>query len=332
MTQTNRFWKFVLSSAAGILAIEAVLLCVIWLRLSPGHKSTLLEICQDNIYILLGLAFVVIGALWMVFDITYNRYILPLKRISAEAGVIYDSNPSHRIKVKGSRDIIRMAGIINDFADMFENLNKTITQQILSARKETEKERNLLAAIMGELPQGIIICNKNGRIILFNTLAKNLFAQDNSHGKAETFLGLGRSVFHLIDRSFISHALEEIFEQLNSPESCVGSFFITPILSGKLISANTIPVLDKDKEFTGFILVLEDASEQIKKYQIVDRQLTEFYTLLDAALPADAPSPVKDEFKLLGTRIRESFFSTLPSTPITLATFLPSIQKKNRLL
>jgi len=327
-TQTNRFWKFVLYSAAAIGVIVAGLTALIWLRLPPGHKGALLQICQNNIYILLGLAFVVIGALWMVFDITYNRYILPLKRISAEAGVIYDSNPSHRINVQGSQDIVRMAGVINDFADLFENLNKTITQQILSARKETEKERNLLAAIMGELPQGIIICNKNGRIILFNTLARSLFFQTSSPGKSETFLGLGRSVFQLIDRSFITHALEEITEQLNASESCVGSFFITPIMSGKLISAHTIPVLDKDKKFTGFILVLEDASEQIGKYQVVDRQLTEFYTLLDAALPADAPCSVKDEFKLLGTRIRESFFSTLPSTHITLATFLPSIQKK----
>jgi len=327
-TQTNRFWKFVLSSAAGTLAIVAGLATMIWLRLVPGHKDTLLHICQDNVYILLGLAFVVIGALWMVFDITYTRYILPLKRISAEAGVIYDSNPSHRIRVKGSRDIVQMAGIINDFADMFENLNKTITQQILTARKETEKERNLLAAIMGELPQGIIICNKNGRIILFNSLARRLFFQDTPPGKGETYLGLGRSIFHLIDRSFISHALEEITEQLNTPESWVGSFFITPILSGRLISAHTIPVLDTDKQFTGFILVLEDASEQIKKYQKIDRQLTEFFTILDTSLPTDAPCPVKDEFTLLGTRIRKTFFSTLPATRITLASFLPAIQKK----
>ena len=327
-TQTNRFWKFVLSSAACILVIVAGLLAVIWLRLPSDHEKVLLQVCQDNVYILLGLSFIVIGALWMIFDITYNRYILPLKRISAEAGVIYDSNPSHRIKVTGSRDIVKMTGIINDFADMFENLNKTITQQILSARKETEKERNLLAAIMGELPQGIIICNKNGRIILFNSLAKRLFFQDAPKGKDEAFLGLGRSVFHLIDRSFISHALEEITEQINTPESFVGSFFITPILSGKLISAHTIPVLDKDKQFTGFILVLEDASEQIKKYQVVDRQLTEFHTILETGLPADVPCPVKDEFKLLATKLRESFFSTLPSTHITLASFLPSIQKK----
>ena len=313
-------------SAAFILLIVLGFLVLIWFRISVSQKSSLILICQENIYILLGLGFLVSGALWMVFDITYNRYILPLKRLSAEAGLIYDSNPSHRITIEGSRDIKDMARVINDFADMFENLNKTITQQILSARKETDKERNLLAAIMGELPQGIIICNKNGRIILFNSLAKNLFFQNN--GQSETYLGLGRSVFHLIDRPFITHALEEITEQLNTPNVSVGSFFITPIISGKLISAHVIPVLDTDKKSTGFILVLQDASERIKKYQIIDRQLTEFYTLLESAMPADAPAPLLDEYHLLGTRIRATFFSTLPSTNITLASFLPSIQKK----
>jgi len=322
MTKTNRFWKFVLISLSGILICVSGLLSFIWFRLPLYQKTAFMEMGQENIYLILALGFIVIGSLWAVFDITYNRYILPLKRISAEAEMIYNSNPSHRIEIKGSRDILCMAEVINDFADMFENLNRNITQQILSARQETDKERNLLAAIMGELPQGIIICNKNGRVILFNSMARSFFTQTGQSASGEQFLGLGRSVFHLIDKSLIAHAMDEILEQINTPNSTVGSFFITPIISGLLIAAEAIPVLDTDKGITGFILMLQDVSEKIKKYQIIDRELNRFSSHLKNHSDLE-------QFEKMGTRIRSSFFTKLPSTQITLDAFLPAVQKKS---
>ena len=108
MTQTNRFWKFVFASALAIFVMVASLLTFIWFRLNPGQELMLIAIGQENIYPLLWLAFLVIGSLWVVFDITYNTYVRPLKRMSAEAGVIYASNPSHRITIKGSKDIITL--------------------------------------------------------------------------------------------------------------------------------------------------------------------------------------------------------------------------------
>ncbi|MCG8632740.1 MAG: hypothetical protein MI863_02870 [Desulfobacterales bacterium] len=327
MTQTNRFWKFVLISLTCIILLGSLLLFYIWFSLSAGQKQTLGQICQENIYTLLSLVFIVFGALWAVFDITYHRYILPLKRMSAEAGMIYTSNPSHRIHAKGSRDILRMAGIINDFAEMFENLNKTITEQILAARKETEKERNLLAAIMGELPQGIVVCNKNGRIILFNSLAKKLFSPDHNSERPELFLGLGRSIFHLIDKALIAHAMDEILEQMNSPHMPVGSFFITPIASGVLISAETIPVLDPENQITGFILAVQDVSENISKYMTVDKSLKQFKALIYGPV-SSRPEIILDSFDKMASTIKETTFSSLPLTTLPLESFLPMIQKK----
>lgn len=325
MTQTNRFWKFVLLSLTGILISAALLLVLILKDLDPYQARVLYQICQDNVYLLLGLAFLVSGSLWAVFDITYYRYIFPLKRMSAEAGMIYDSNPSHRIRVKGSRDIREMARLINDFAEMFENLDKTITQQILTARKDTEKERNLLAAIMGELPQGIVVCNKNGRVLLFNSLASVLFTPEAGRS-SRLFLGLGRSVFHLIDKALITHAMDEIIEQMNTPGIAIGSFFIAPIASGILISAQAIPVLDGQRRMTGFILACQDISERITKYQTVDSSLKRLKTLIS---PSEAAgSETAASFDRTAGIIKNTVFSSLPLTTLPLDSFLPMIQKK----
>lgn len=328
MTQTNRFWKFVFASTAIIILMAGGILTFIWFQLTPDQEQVMCVVGQKNVFPLLMLGFLVTGSLWVVFDITYHTYIRPLKQMSAEAGVIYSSNPSHRVKIKGSKDITTLCRIINDFADMFENLNKTITEQILAARKETEKERNLLAAIMAELPQAVIICNKSGRILLFNALAKKIFThQKSSHG-TEHFIGLGRSIFHLLDKELVAHAVDEIAERLNNRKKSVESFFITPIYTGNLISVEAIPILDPDRSMTGFILIIQDISPDINRYETIDTQLSEFQTILENQLPATNFENVVEQYHRLAGVIRALTLSRLPLTTLNLKNFLHTLQKK----
>jgi DNA polymerase-3 subunit epsilon len=236
--------------------------------------------------------------------------------------------------------------VINDFADMFENLNKNITEQILIARKDTEKERNLLAAIMAELPQGVIICNKSGRILLFNSLAKKIFTQETHSKRAEHFIGLGRSIFHIIDKDLIVHAVKEIEDKLNTADQSMASYFITPIYTGRLISIETIPVLDQDNLMTGFILTFQDVSEDIDRYEAIDQRLLAFKKDLDKTLDpeghpvlngSDGPSlsavieGINQDYNHLCRFILDSTLNKLPLTTLSLNHFLSSIENKIRL-
>ena len=271
--QTNRFWKFVFFTLIATLMVMAGIIFFLWQRLTTEEIHALSDIAvKDGTYIA-SLVFIFTFVTLIGLQIIYLTYIKPLKTVCAEAGVIYATNPSHRIKVSGNRDFKRLTTIINDFADMFENLNKTVTGQILNAREETEKERNLLAAIMSELPQGVIICNKNGRILLFNSFAKKIFAPRSGNGKSEIFLGLGRSVFHLFDKALIAHAIEEIENRLNNPGQSVAVSFMTSIHTSRLISTEAIPVLDTENRMTGFILAFQDVTDEINLYDSTQEKL-----------------------------------------------------------
>jgi DNA polymerase-3 subunit epsilon len=288
-------------------------------------------------------------------QIIYLTYIKPLKTFCAEAELIYSTNPSHRIKISGNRDFKRLAAVINDFADMFENLNKTITEQILNARKETEKERNLLAAIMSELPQGVIICNSNGRILLFNSLAKKIFTPGSGQGKSEIFLGLGRSVFHLLDKALIAHALEEIQDRLENPGQNMASSFIAPIHTGRLISAEAIPVLDPENRMTGFILAFQDVTDEINLYDTTHEKLIALKTDLDiqvqkvremlntsGLVPRDTPFLQQElmravdlwprQYEEVSEDLLEAISTRLPLTRHLLKDFLFGVKQKAKYL
>ncbi len=271
--QTNRFWKFVFLTLIATLFVMAGIIFFLWQKLTTEEIHALSDIAVKDASYLTSLVLVFAFVALIGLQIIYLTYIKPLKKICADAEVIYSTNPSHRIEVHGKRDFKRLSTIINDFADMFENLNRTITEQILTARKETEKERNLLAAIMSELPQGVIICNSNGRILLFNSLAKKIFSPVPGHARSEIFLGLGRSVFHLFDKALIAHAMEEIENRLGTPGQSVSASFITPIHTQRLISSEAIPVLDQENRMTGFILAFQDVTDEINLYDITHEKL-----------------------------------------------------------
>ncbi len=321
MTLSHRFWIFALAGAGIIFLIFAGMAVYIWLHLTPDQAKAVTAICKNHTVVLLGGFLLLCLVFWAASDLVYANYIKPVKKISAEVAMIYASNPALRIPVRGNLDIQALARTINTFADIFEKQDQTIAHQVLAARKETEQERNLLAAIMGELPQGVIICNTSGRILLYNSLAKKIFTPTTDLKKTEHFMGLGRSIFHLVDKDLIAHAMEEITEQLTSGENSAGSYFITPVFTHCLISVETIPVLDKNNQMTGFILAFQEISQDIKKYESIQNHLAQFHQAMEKHTPA------AEGFHKLSDTIQDIFLSRLPLTRLDLAQFLFRVQK-----
>jgi DNA polymerase-3 subunit epsilon len=325
MKQTNRFWKFVFATLFVTMIITGGLLFFFFRALSEEQAIAVFSTLNNHpVFILtVFLLWVIVGFIGL--EIIYQTYIRPVKKISAEASVIYSSNPSHRLVIKGVKDIKNLSIVINDFADLFENLNKNITQQILAARKETEKERNLLAAIMAELPQGVIICNNNGRILLFNSLAKKIFTQGASLKRAEFFIGLGRSIFHLIDKEMVAHALEEIEERLHNDKQSVASYFITPIHTGRLISIETIPMLDEKRNMTGFIFMFQDVTDKINRYDTTHEYLLSFNKEF-------SKTSILKKYEQVSESILESILTPIPLTKLFLAYFIKTVQRRAKSL
>jgi DNA polymerase III subunit epsilon len=340
------FWKLVFLALAATLVFVFAVLLLIWHRLAPDQIRQLQAIAFDHAYYLLALITIVPVALWVIFELCYTRFYLPLKRIPSEISVIYRTNPAHRLELQGNRDIRDLSEAINDFAKRYEYLNDHIALEIAKARAETEKDRNLLAAIMAELPLGIIICNSYGRILLFNSQAKQLFARTQTKGTSEYFLGLGRSIFHLVDSGLISRALEEIQERLAGGKTSIASYFVSQLGDETLCLVETIPVLDEHQNITGFVLSLQHLSVTLDRFETISEQLISFRQVLHTELgrielefPATAdenalPSRVRKrlavirtEFETTSAAIVEAAFETMPLGRLEIERVLFLIQK-----
>ena len=74
---------------------------------------------------------------------------------------------------------------------------------------------------MSDLTQGVLVCNSEGRILLYNARAKELLDKPSADKRSigGAFVGLGRSIFAIMDKSLIVHALDTIRDKLGGGQS-----------------------------------------------------------------------------------------------------------------
>jgi DNA polymerase-3 subunit epsilon len=225
----------------------------------------------------------------------FRKYILPTRKIADEISLINTSNPAHRIRSDGGAEIRRLCERINEGAQRYESLAKNVEEKVHRARADSEQEKYTLAAIMAELPEGVLICNTEGRILLYNNRARQLLIgyadppENNQKemtpsGDSARYIGLGRSVYGIIDKNLIAHALDQIGVKLRDNDPEVVSYFVVPGVDDRLLRVEAVPVLDAQRRYTGLILIFNDITRQLETDSHLNLALESFSRGIRASL------------------------------------------------
>jgi DNA polymerase-3 subunit epsilon len=198
-----------------------------------------------------------------------QAYFFQVRQLNSEARLMLNANPAHRLEPDGPAAVRALGETVNAFGDRFQELQADRDAQIAQARADLAEERNLLAALMAELSDAVLVCNRDGQILLYNRSARRLVNEEGSGGSG--FVGLGRSVFGLLDRNAISHGLEQLryyaereTEGRTSPRVVT---FLATMINGRLVRVRMAEVGDGSAEATlsgGFILSFQDMTQGIE--------------------------------------------------------------------
>jgi DNA polymerase-3 subunit epsilon len=300
MKTKNKFGWFVIISASFSVTVILVLAILFWHQLSLPAKQLLKDIFSQSFIYIFSAGFLLFAGLGFMIDWVFRVYIIPTSKLSEEVELIFTTNPSHRIGIEGSLDFMRLVEQINVGAEKHEALKNSVSERINIAKKELEEEKNILAAIMAELPEAVLICNREGQIILYNTQAKRFFnervgvgyraADTGADGNAapgyeeKRFLGIGRSIFDLIDQNIIQHALEEMHARLDRKEENAAASFVLTAKGNRLLRAETVPVLTASRKFSGFIVIFNDITQGLRTEARAEFLLRSFYDKIRHAL------------------------------------------------
>lgn len=258
-----------------MLALVAVLALVAGLELAAdfafyyalesGDKQRLSAMLTSQTELLIELGVLRLSLLGIAFGVAWRFYVKGPLKIAEGIRIILNAHPSHRIKPAGPPEVRLLARAVNELAEHGETLTRDLATRVAQAKSSVEQEKNRLAALMSELSQGVLVCNRDGRVLLYNERARQVLgaAAHPRNGNAASLVGLGRSIFAIMDRSLLAHALESVRARLEKQEAEPNAQFVITTRAGQLVRVRMAPVLAAASPpartaMSGFVMTLED--------------------------------------------------------------------------
>jgi DNA polymerase III subunit epsilon len=220
----------------------------------------------------------------------FMDFVVAPARLVEQAQVLLTSDVQRELPELGSSAHRQLAAAINQLAGQRDALRGEVSRQVAEASRGIEQERSRLAALMSELTQSVVVCNLDGRILLYNQRARLQFRALSptpaGAGGAE-LVGLGRSIYTVFDRKLVAHALENIQQRLQRGAASPSAQFVTATQSGQLLRAQMAPVREvggaadegavpgsmPSPTLSGFVLMLDNITGEFEAESARDRLL-----------------------------------------------------------
>lgn len=319
--------KFDPRVALGVAVIGAI--CLVWLLVTGGliwstlaenERSAIVNAIGPRLVLLMGMWAVSLIAVGMALRWLVGYFMTAPARLCEEAQVLLGTDVKRQLVPSGSLENRRLTDLFNQLVQQREALREEMDSRVQEAARNTELEKNRLAALMSELTKSVVVCNLDGRILLYNNRARmqfRTFSQlPNVAGGAE-IIGLGRSIYGVFERTLVAHALENIQRRLQRGAASPSAQFVTTSPSGQLLRVQVAPVrgvvesAQEKPEMTGFVLMLDNITKDFEVESYKDRALSTLTEGSRAAVANMQAALEVLEYPEVDTDMRERLLSVL---------------------
>ncbi len=281
--------RLVLAVAASglVMALWLVLMsAIVWSTLDAQERLAVGDVLAPRTVLvalgwLLGL-FLVAGTL----HVLHRRYVGDPHRLLEKIRVVVTATTPQQLTPRGTAEMQAMARAVNELAAQRDQLRGDMAAQVAQASHSVQQEKNRLAALMAELNQSVVVCNRDGRILLYNQRARQQFRQlSQGPGLAAgaELIGIGRSIYAVFDQQLLAHALERIHQGMARGVASPSAQFVTTTQGGQLLRVQVAPVRAAVAEgggeealepvVSGFVLMLDNVTASVEEEAARDQLL-----------------------------------------------------------
>ncbi len=335
-------FALLLAAAAGLLTAT----------MTASERAALWALLAPRVALFAMLWLVAALAAGMALRSAWLHFAAAPGRLAEAVQVLVNTDAPPRLDSSGSRGSRALAIAVNALVVQRNTLRDGMAAKVAAASRDVEQERERLASLIAELQQSVVVCNLDGRILLFNARARLQFRALAAGGSGAQGVGvagfdaiaLGRSIYAVLDRGLVTHALEAVQQRLQRGAAHPSAQFVTGTKSGQLLRVQMTPVKAPDgpeapeaseapeaaawsvgAPLNGFVLMLDNITRDLAEDTARDRLLHELTeaqrgsigTLhaaaealdgptLDAAARAQLGGVIRSEVAALSKRLNEA--------------------------
>jgi DNA polymerase III epsilon subunit family exonuclease len=260
--RTRRFWAWLAVVLAGQFVVLAVLAALLVFA-SPVDERAALRAAMRSAAPVLVYGALLVGVAWgAVVHWMLERYPVALRRLTAEARVLLALESPHSMtRPPGAAELDELADVINRLADRSRRVEAEHAARSAEESAGLREERDRFAALLSQLVEGVIVCNTQGRVLLFNARAQELLAGPVATASTHAPLGLGRSIFSLLDREEIAHAMEQTRVRFEHEAGRPQTRFMTAAPSDRPLRVRVAPFVSGAGAVAGMVFTLDAADK-----------------------------------------------------------------------
>ncbi|SHK02708.1 3'-5' exonuclease [Rhodothermus profundi] len=242
MPFSRRFWKTYVVLALLGLSLLAAPNVIWWLSATPSERTWLLS----RYPFLLVLVVLVLGGIYALWLHVYQTHVRPIKQLTDALHQVLAGHPLPPLTPATTPELKQLQEAVEELA------RRHRFQPSASSSSYAHHERKVLASLLGDLPEAVLVCRASGQILLYNEAARRLLESPEQPGT----IGLGRSIFHCLDRELIAFVLDELAYQIRRPQPHPAVHFATFLPSGHFVQGRATPIQDPVHRLDTFVLLL----------------------------------------------------------------------------
>ena len=145
-------------------------------------------------------AFAIFGGMTVAWAMLDWYCFIPLGALARGARIITRSNPGYMMELPKDHWLGAFPAMLRELGDALHKARREVAAATVIGTREIEEQKARLETVLRELSEGVLVCDSEARILLYNPAAAKLLPNREA-------LGLGRSLYDLWTRAPVESTL-----------------------------------------------------------------------------------------------------------------------------
>ncbi len=197
-----------------------------------------------------------VGGFWLIID---QMIFAPLELLRREMLFLAQTKGGSRAMMLPGRHLLgNFLPAVSEVAEVIQENREEMKKELDRATQKSEEQKRWLEVILVDLSEGVLVCNLNHQMLLYNQVAAKLF-------NAPEAVGLGRPLFSLVTRAAILHTLDLLEHRAKGANQTEATApFICATADSRLMLQGRMGLIqDGSGKTTAYVLTFTDISQQV---------------------------------------------------------------------